>query len=237
MLCDQMGVPTILINNAAISRPSGFLEQDTQDVSSTFAVNTVSHFLLTRLFLKSLLVSNPHRVKGGHVVTISSVLAHLGAANLSAYTASKAALLAYHASLAAELARNQPRIKTILVASGQLDTDLFKEVEVRGVLQRFTGPVIGPHELALKIVRLLDQGMGGEIRAPFYAARIAWLSVLPAAVRIFLRNWSSVDYVVFSSSTGLASNPEATSKHIRPVTSANDADESSSLEDNSDDAY
>lgn len=55
-------------------------------------------------------------MKGGHIVTVSSVLGHLGAANLSAYTASKAALMAYHASLAAELRQSAPAVKTILVA-------------------------------------------------------------------------------------------------------------------------
>ena len=194
----KLGTPTILINNAAISAPSPFLTQTPSSVSRVFAVNTLAHFTLTRLFLRTLLTSPLHRRKnrGGHIVTVSSVLGHLGAANLSAYTASKAALLAYHASLSAELRQIAPAVKTILVAQGQLDTAMFREVRVRGWLQRFLGPVVGAQEVAVGIVRLLDQGRGGEVRVPVFAKWVAWLFVLPVGVGRVLRDFSGVDDVV-----------------------------------------
>ena len=185
-----------MINNAGISSPSNILLQSPEQVSKVFSTNTLSHFHLNQLFLKSLLASPRRLRRGGHIVTVSSVLGHLGSANLSAYTASKAALLAYHASLSAELAQSIPQIKTVLVAQGQLDTELFREVKVRGWLQRFTGPVIGAQEVALRIVKLLDEGRGGEVRTPFYAAQIGWMDVLPACIKSFLRSWSGVDHVV-----------------------------------------
>ena len=48
----------------------------------------------------------------------------------------------------------------------------------------------------MRIVQLLDQGMGGEVRTPFFADMIAWLDVLPHSLRVFLRRWSGIDDVV-----------------------------------------
>ena len=225
-----MGTPTILINNAAISTPSPFLLQSPSEVSRLFAVNTVSHFTLTQLFLRTLLASSRQRHKGGHVVTVASVLGHLGAANLSAYTASKAALMAYHTSLSAEMRQIAPSVKTILVAQGQLDTIMFREMKVRGWLQRFLGPVIGAQEVAMGIVKLLDQGKGGEVRLPVFARLIAWLFVLPVGLAKLLRDFSGVDAVVdVGGLTGLPDSDESKEeKSVRFDDSASDSEVSSS---------
>jgi NAD(P)-dependent dehydrogenase (short-subunit alcohol dehydrogenase family) len=185
----DMGTPTILINNAAMVDGKPFLEQTIEDVERTFRVNTLSHYHLTSLFLSSLL----ERPCGGTLVTISSVLAYLGASHLSAYTASKAALLAYHASLSAELASTAPQIKTILVAPGQLDTQLFGNVKLRGWWRNFFGPVVGAGEVAVRIVEMIDRGEGGVISEPAYASWIAWLGVLPVGVQTMMRGWTGID--------------------------------------------
>jgi len=186
---DELGTPTILINNAAIVNAQPFLQQTREDVERVFRVNTLSHYYLSRLFVRGLL---PPRA-GGTIVTVSSVLGHLGAAQLSAYTASKAALLAYHTSVTAELAAMVPQIKIVLVATGQLDTQLFNDVKLRGWWRRFFGPVVGAGEVAARIVAMLDEGTSGEVRVPAYAAWIAWMGVLPAGVSKVVRGWSGVD--------------------------------------------
>ncbi len=186
---DELGTPTILINNAAVVNARPFLQQTRENVESTFKINTLSHYHLSRLFIQGLL---PRRA-GGTIVTVSSVLAHLGAAQLSAYSASKAALLAYHASLTAELAVIAPQIKTVLVATGQLDTQLFSDIKLRGWWRRFFGSVVGAGEVAVKIVALLDAGLGEEVRVPTYAAWVAWMGVLPVGVSRLLKGWSGVD--------------------------------------------
>lgn len=119
------------------------------------------------------------------------MLAHLGASQLSDYTASKAALLAFHSSLSAELATS-PNIKTILVTPGQLDTGLFAGVRL-GCVGRFFGPVVEVRELAVKLVTMIDSGEGGLLAVPAYARWIAWMGVLPAGLQKVLRKWSGVD--------------------------------------------
>lgn len=126
------------------------------------------------------------------------------------------------------------------MAPGQLDTDLFQQVKVRGWVQQFTGPVVGAQELALKIVALLDQGMAGEVRTPVYAALIPWLGVLPDAVRIALRRWSGVDEVVAvgligsKEREGLKTNVEAETEVAESDESSSDSPDESSNEDDQD---
>ena len=124
-------------------------------------------------------------------MTISSVLGRLGAANLSAYTASKAAAIAFHTSLSAELS-SHPNIKTILVTPGQLDTALFGHIKLDW-FRNFFGPVVEVRELAVKMVKLIDAGEGGTIAVPTYAGLIPWLETLPKALQNSLKRWSGVD--------------------------------------------
>lgn len=73
---------------------------------------------------------------------------------------------------------------------------MFREVKVRGWLQRFLGPVLGAREVAMGVVKLLDEGKGGEVRLPTYAALVPWLLVLPSGMARLLRDFSGVDAVV-----------------------------------------
>lgn len=187
---EDVGTPTVLINNAAVVNAKSVLEQSGEEVERTFRVNTLSHYQLNRFFLRPMLEKSS---RGGTIVTVSSVLAHLGAAHLSAYTASKAALLAYHASLTAELASKAPQVKTILVAPGQLDTQMFGNLKLRGWWRNFLGPVTGAGQLAVKIVEMIDTGNGGVVSEPAYARWIAWLGVLPVGLQRMAKSWAGTD--------------------------------------------
>ena len=123
------------------------------------------------------------------------MLGKLGAANLSDYCASKAGLIAMHASLRAELTgssapQGAERVRMVLVTPGQLGTKLFAGVETPS---GFFGPVVEPVELAREIVRMVDGGVSGEISLPLYARWIDWLHVLPPGVQRVLRGISGMD--------------------------------------------
>ena len=187
----EVGTPTVLVNNAAVVNGGGVMEQSGEEVERTFRVNTLSHYHLNKLFLRPMLEESSS--SGGTIVTVSSVLAHLGGAHLSAYTASKAALLAYHASLTSELASRAPRLKTILVATGQLDTQMFGNVRLRGWTRNFFGPVVGAGEVAVRIVEMIGRGEGGVVSEPAYARWIAWLGVLPVGFQKMAKSWAGTD--------------------------------------------
>jgi short-subunit dehydrogenase len=161
----------------------------------TFRVNTLSHFITLRTFLPHML-----RERRGTIVTVSSVLGHLGAANLSAYTASKAALLALHHSLRAELAQipEAAEIKTILVTPGQMSTRMFADVKPPS---NFFGPTATPAELGKSIIKLIERGESGEVAIPLYSQYVGFYSILPVGIQHLVRRWSGLDTAVGKATT------------------------------------
>lgn len=139
-----------------------------------------------------------NRPNGGTIVTVSSVLGHLGASHLSDYTAAKAGLIAMHTSLRAELSAlassgqtpGAAKIRTILAKPGQLSTPLFAGVKTPS---NFFGPVVEPVALAKKIVEMIDSGRSGVIAEPLYARQVEWLAVLPYGLQSIARWMSGVD--------------------------------------------
>ncbi|KAK3112788.1 hypothetical protein LTR53_010558 [Teratosphaeriaceae sp. CCFEE 6253] len=188
----DLGTPTILINNAGIVHGKPLLQLDAAEIEKIFRVNTLSHFHTLQSFLPGMLASPT----GGTIVTVASVLGKLGASHLSDYAASKAALIAMHASLRAEL--NSPtaapegsqKIRTVLVTPGQLSTSLFAGLQTPS---SFFGRVVEPVELAREIVRVIDAGESGEISMPLYAHHIDWLHVLPVGLQRLVRQLSGMD--------------------------------------------
>ncbi|KAJ4371495.1 hypothetical protein N0V83_004713 [Neocucurbitaria cava] len=189
-IIEDLGAPTILVNNAGLVHTKSILESTAEDVEQTFRVNTLSHFHTLRTFL-------PHMIAEGRgtVVTVSSVLGHLGAANLSAYTASKAALLALHHSLRAELAQipEAKEIKTILVTPGQMTTRMFAGVKTPS---NFLAPVVTPADVGKDIIRLIEKGESGEVALPLYSRYIHILGVLPVGIQYLVRRWSGIDSAI-----------------------------------------
>lgn len=189
-IAEELGGPTILINNAGIVHPKSILDTTAEDVERTFRVNTLSHFHTIRTFL-------PYMLKEGRgtIVTVSSVLGHLGAANLSAYTASKAALLALHHSLRAELVQNPDAqdIKTILVTPGQMGTKMFAGLQTPN---NFLAPIVTPADIGKDIIRLIEKGESGEIALPLYSRYIHFLGVLPVGIQQVVRRLSGLDTAI-----------------------------------------
>jgi NAD(P)-dependent dehydrogenase (short-subunit alcohol dehydrogenase family) len=198
-----------LINNAGIVRPASILDSTATQVEQyamlhthptelpksdihdrTFRTNTLSHFTLLRAILPHML-----RERRGTIVTISSVLGRLGAANLSSYTASKAALLALHASLRAELAAipDAQDIKTILVTPGQMGTDMFHGLKTPS---NFFAPILSPAEVAKSIMGLIERGESGQVALPLYSRYVEVLGTLPVGVQALIRRWSGVDTAI-----------------------------------------
>jgi len=180
----DLGTPTILINNAAIVNGKPLLDLSFEDIDRNFSVNLLSHFYTLKSFLPGMV-----RAKYGTIVTMSSVLGQIGAAQLSDYSASKAAVTALHRSLTAEL-KGTPDIKTILVSPGQLSTPLFDGVETPS---NFFGPVLEPVDVAREVVAAIDSGSSAQLAMPLYARWIDWMNVLPVGVQTIVRYVSGVD--------------------------------------------
>jgi short-subunit dehydrogenase len=154
------------------------------EIESTFRVNLISHFYTLKTFLPGML-----RAGRGTIVTMSSVLGQIGAARLSDYSASKAAIAAMHKSLVAELS-STPEIKTILVTPGQLSTPLFNGVQTPS---SFFGPILEPVDVAKEVIAAIDAGSSTALAMPLYARWVDWMNVVPVGVETILRRVSGVD--------------------------------------------
>jgi all-trans-retinol dehydrogenase (NAD+) len=105
----EVGEPTVLVNNAGIRTCKAILEETEEQIRRTFDVNIIAHFLLVREFL-------PYRIRRnhGHIVTIASLASFLVHARNVDYTCTKAAALAFHEGLSAELKNHYeaPKVRT-----------------------------------------------------------------------------------------------------------------------------
>lgn len=179
------------------------------EIDSSISTNLLSHFYTLKAFLPGMMASE----LGGTIVTVSSVIGHVGAARLTDYAAAKAGITALHKSLVAELAASPAadRMRAILVTAGQLSTPLFHGVRTPNAL---IAPVVEPVDVAHEIISMVDAGKSGHITLPLYAGWIDWYNVLPAGLQRIARALAGVDTAMndFVGRAGLAAQAKAAEK-------------------------
>ncbi|CAG8447244.1 11405_t:CDS:2 [Ambispora gerdemannii] len=161
-IIEDVGHPTILVNNAGILRGKTILDGSEEDIQETINTNLLSSFWTTKVFLPNM-IENNH----GHIVTIASILGYTGIAQTADYCASKAGLISFHDSLRFELKMryNAPKIRTTLVCPGHMGTGLFDGVVVT---MPFLTPCLPPLDLVKLIITALDRNEGREIYIPYF---------------------------------------------------------------------
>lgn len=87
----EVGDPTVVFNNAGLTRGKSVLEGQYQDVQLTMKVDLIAPFLILKEFLPAMIQRNH-----GHILASSSMSALIPPANLADYGASKAGLVAMH---------------------------------------------------------------------------------------------------------------------------------------------
>lgn len=96
---DVFGKVDILVNNAGITRDNLLMRMKDDEWDSVLAVNLTSIFKLIRLILKPMM-----RARYGRIINIASVVGATGNPGQANYVASKAGLMGFTKSLAAEVA-------------------------------------------------------------------------------------------------------------------------------------
>ena len=92
------GAPTVLINNAGVAMMKTILDETEAQIVKTFEVNIISHFILVKEVLPAMIEHNH-----GHIVTLASLASYVAIAQNVDYSCTKAATLAFHEGLAAEI--------------------------------------------------------------------------------------------------------------------------------------
>ena len=115
----NLGDPDVVIHCAAKSVFGETINTSQEDVESVFRVNVTSAFRLTSLFAPAM------QAKGaGAFVLLASITGIVGATGISAYAASKGALITLTRTMALELAESGIRVNSVCPAS--VDTPLLR---------------------------------------------------------------------------------------------------------------
>jgi 2-deoxy-D-gluconate 3-dehydrogenase len=123
----------ILVNNAGIAHVAPLVELELKDLRRVLDVNVVGTILCARAFGAHMVAQ-----RSGAIINVASVAGLNGEPDLTAYCASKGAVIAFTRALAAEWARHG--VKVNAVAPGWFRTDMNKDA--------FDDPKIAPKLLA-----------------------------------------------------------------------------------------
>ncbi|KAF9183785.1 hypothetical protein BGZ50_004074 [Haplosporangium sp. Z 11] len=185
---EDVGEPTILVNNAGIVHGKPILDLSIQDIKRTMDVNFFGQAWMIKEFLPDM-IKNNH----GHIFTISSAMGIMPAPQIAAYAASKAAARSFHEALETELKYiyKSPGVKTTLVCSGRVETGMFQGVKEN---LPFLTPALEPIEVVRQIIESMEQRRGtNQIMMPFYVNFVPLVSILPAWFQDLARRISGAD--------------------------------------------
>ncbi|MFD1384042.1 3-oxoacyl-ACP reductase FabG [Rhodanobacter aciditrophus] len=154
---DEFGAPTILVNNAGITRDNLMMRMKIDEWDQVINTNLTSVFRVTKACLRGMT-----KAKFGRVVTISSVVGSMGNAGQANYSAAKAGLEGFSRSLAAEIGSRG--ITVNCVAPGFIATDMTKDLPEEhkaNLVSKVPAARLGePEEIAAAVAFLTSDAAG-----------------------------------------------------------------------------
>jgi len=120
-ISSQASAPTILVNNAGVTRDQLLMRMSEEDWDTVIDTNLRSVFRLSKACLRGMM-----KARGGRIISISSVVGSMGNAGQSNYAAAKAGMMGFTRSLAREVGSRG--ITVNVVAPGFIDTDMTREL-------------------------------------------------------------------------------------------------------------
>ena len=143
-ILQEMGAPSILINNAGINIRKSLVDFSLEEWNRVMETNLTSVFLACRSFV-------PH-MKGknyGRIIQLTSIMSHVSMAGRTAYSASKTGLLGLIRALALELAPEKITVNGI--SPGPFATEINQ-------------PIFQNPELSRQFLSRIPIGRWGEVR-------------------------------------------------------------------------
>jgi 3-oxoacyl-[acyl-carrier protein] reductase len=115
------GAPTILVNNAGITRDNLLLRMSEDEWDSIMETNLKSVYRMSKACLRPMM-----KARAGRIISISSVVGSIGNAGQVNYAAAKAGLTGFTRSLAREIGSRHITVNA--VAPGFIDTDMTRRL-------------------------------------------------------------------------------------------------------------
>ena len=117
----KVEMPTILVNNAAITRDNLLMRLPEADWEKVIQANLTTVYRLSKACLRAMM-----KARQGRIITITSVVGLTGNAGQTNYAAAKAGVIAFSKSLAREVGSRGITVNTI--APGFIDTDMTRNL-------------------------------------------------------------------------------------------------------------
>jgi len=156
-IATDFGDVSILVNNAGITKDTLLMRMSDDDWDAVLSTNLKSVFRMSQAVLRPMM-----KARVGRIISISSVVGHMGNAGQTNYAAAKAGMTGFTKSLAAEVGSRN--ITVNCVAPGFIETDMTAEL---------------PEAIKTKMLERVPLGRLGTVNE--IAATVAFLASPSAA--------------------------------------------------------
>jgi 3-oxoacyl-[acyl-carrier protein] reductase len=158
-ITEQFGDVSILVNNAGITRDTLLMRMKDEDWDDVLSTNLKSVYRMSQAVLRPMM-----KARAGRIISISSVVGHMGNAGQTNYAAAKAGMTGFTKSLAREVGSRGITVNCI--APGFIDTDMTRalsEDQRNGLLQHIPLGRLGQAEDIAAAVAFLASPLAGYI--------------------------------------------------------------------------
>lgn len=156
-IVSKYGDISILVNNAGITKDTLLMRMGEDDWDAVLSTNLKSVFRMSQAVLRPMM-----KARTGRIISISSVVGHMGNAGQTNYAAAKAGMAGFTKSLAAEVGSRN--ITVNCVAPGFIETDMTADL---------------PEAIKIKMLEHIPLGRLGNVNE--IAATVAFLASPSAA--------------------------------------------------------
>ena len=158
-LADSPGMPSVLVNNAGVTRDNLLLRMSAADWQAVVDTNLTGLYRITRPLLRSMI-----RARWGRIISLSSVVARMGNPGQANYVASKAAVEGFTRAVALEVGSRG--VTANAVAPGFIESDMtaaLNEQQTTRMLERIPLGRVGSGREVADAVAFLASDQAGYI--------------------------------------------------------------------------
>ena len=151
---DECAAPTILVNNAGVTRDNLLLRMSTEEWETVISTNLGSVYRMCKAALRGMV-----KARHGRIINVGSVVGLTGSPGQSNYAAAKAGLIGFSKSLAREVASRNITVNTI--APGFIESDMTRaltEQQAKVFVDQIPSGALGaPADVAAAVVFLASE--------------------------------------------------------------------------------
>jgi NAD(P)-dependent dehydrogenase (short-subunit alcohol dehydrogenase family) len=140
-------------NNAGVAGLGGFLDTSADAFDKVVAINFRAVVLGTRVALKEF-----ETLGAGTIINMASVAGHVAAPYMTAYSATKHAVVGFTRALQQELRLRDSPVKLFLVSPGFVDTDLIARGQRLGFPEWLSWALATPEKVVSEMLRAMARG-------------------------------------------------------------------------------